>query len=113
MTSRVTFQLRSRTVVARNPDGTIELWRGEVSEKTASTGRHYHVEDRHLGPVMRTEEVFERFMTEIDNIFVADQAIPIGDDCEWVAVEPGIEGHDRTIPFRASGTVANVDVRLG
>ena len=43
MASRVTFQLRSGTVVARNPDGTIELWRERESNRsrhlrTAGTG---------------------------------------------------------------------------
>ena len=102
MASGITFRF-SRTVVARNWDRAIELRRGEIGEEATSTVSHDYVEYRHPGTVMRTEKAFECFMTEIDHVFVANQAIPVGDDCERVAVNLRIDGRNGAIPFRAPG----------
>ena len=112
MASRVTIRLDG-SVGARNPDSAIKLRRGEISEEAASAGRRYHVEDCHPGTAMGTKQAFESFMTEIDHVFVADQAIPVSDNCEWVADALRIDGHDRAIPLRPPGSVADVHVGEG
>lgn len=60
---------------------------------------------------MWPEQTVKRFMTEVNDIFVSDQAIFVGHDGEGVVVEARTERYDGAVPSCASGRDADIYVR--